>query len=52
MHYGRTADVVEARSQSPLDDAIHRFQYVKAAVGLAHLYIGYAVLARTVATLD
>lgn len=51
MHRGDTSHIVEARAQDPLNDDVYRFQYLKAALGLSHLYFGYAECARTVASL-
>ena len=45
------ADVLAERSDSPFDDAWYRMAFLRAAVGLAHVYLGYAVLVRQAAQL-
>jgi hypothetical protein len=43
------ASVVSGRD--PFDDAWHRMAFLEAVAGLSHLFIGYAALARTAASL-
>lgn len=38
------AEVLADRSESPFEDAWYRMAFLRAAAGLAHLYLGYAVL--------
>ena len=45
------AGALEARPADPFRDATERFDFIGGAIGLAHLYIGHAELARHAASL-
>lgn len=49
---GGHAETLTDRGESPFDDAWFRMAFLRAAVGLAHLYLGYAVLVRQAAQLS
>ena len=44
-------DLLEARAQSQAEDAQFQIQFLNAAIGLSHLYLGYAVLTQHVTSL-
>jgi hypothetical protein len=45
------SETVARREQSPFDDASYRYEFLKATIGLAHLYLGYGEVIRVAADL-
>src|SRR5207244_3037049 len=47
IHWDSKSDVIAAWEQDPFDKHHERMAFLEAAVGLAHLYIGFSELVRT-----
>lgn len=47
IHWGDKSDQLEGLTEEPFGDAYHRMLLYKGMAGLAHLYIGYSVLLRS-----
>jgi hypothetical protein len=45
IHWGDSAAVVEQNRESAFTDAWERLAFLNATAGLAHLYVGFAVVA-------
>jgi hypothetical protein len=46
------AGALEARPDDPFRDATERFDFIGGAIGLSHLYIGHAEIARQAASIE
>jgi len=47
IHWGDKSVLLEQRAEDSFDEATYLLGYLKAATGLAHMYLGYAVLVGT-----
>ncbi len=50
LHWDKKATIIDDRARDPFLDAHHRESFLRAGIGLAHIYIGFAALVEVVST--